>query len=44
MDQHKKSNQFYMGFDKELNELSVQGIAKLETYLETGPMSRFSTS
>ncbi len=35
MDQHKKSNQFYMGFDKELNELLVQGIAKLERYLET---------
>ena len=35
MDQQKKSNQFYMGFDKELNELSVQGIAKLERYLET---------
>ena len=34
MDQHKKSNQFYMSFEKELNELSVQGIAKLERYLE----------
>lgn len=34
MEQHKKSNQFYIDFNKELKELSVQGIEKLERYLE----------
>ena len=32
MEQHKKVNQFYISFDKGLNELSVQGIEELEMH------------
>ena len=35
MEQHKKVNQFYISFDKELNELSVQGIEELEMHWKT---------
>jgi hypothetical protein len=35
MEQHKKVNQFYISFDKELKELSVQGIEELEMHWKT---------
>ena len=34
MEQHKKSNQFYMNFDKELKEWLTGGVERLERYME----------
>lgn len=34
MEQHKKSNQFYMNFDKELRECLIGGVERLERYME----------